>query len=111
MQLFITIIIGLYAYNVTLFRVFFVNLPMIIILTVLLFAFSCVIGCFTETFRKCALPIFIAFTIVMALLVGISICAYRSKVVLMAAGITFVLVLALSAYACILYVYLRDLEK
>lgn len=84
---------------------------MLIILTILLFAFSCVIGCFTETFRKCALPIFIGFTVVMSILVGISICAYNSKVVLMAAGITFILVLALSAYACKFIFNPRDLEK
>lgn len=106
-----TIIIGIYAYNVPLFKVLFANIPMLIILTILLFAFSCVIGCFTETFRKCALPIFIGFTVVMSILVGISICAYNSKVVLMAAGITFILVLALSAYACKFIFNPRDLEK
>lgn len=93
-------IIGYWAFNSPLFKKIFINAPMIIILSVLLIVMSCVIGCALAAFRKYALPIFIAFTIVFALIIGISICAYKSKVILMAAGITLLLVVALTAYAC-----------
>jgi FtsH-binding integral membrane protein len=63
-------------------------------------ALSCVIRCCTEVFRKYALPIFIVFTILFALLVAISISNYKSKVIMLAAGLTFLLVVALTAYAC-----------
>ncbi len=100
LQLLVTIGIGFWAFNSPVFKKVFVNLPMIIILSVVLMALSCVIGCALATFRKYALPIFIAFTLVFALLVGISISGYQSKIVLMAAGITFALVAALTIYAC-----------
>jgi FtsH-binding integral membrane protein len=63
-------------------------------------ALSCVIGCCTEVFRKYALPIFIVFTLLFALLVAISISNYKSKVIMLAAGLTLLLVVALTAYAC-----------
>lgn len=100
LQLFVTIAIGIWAYNSELFKTIFINIPMIIILSVVLMALSCFIGCAVNTFRKYALPLFIAFTLVFALLIGISICGYKSKIVLMAAGITFLLVTALTIYAC-----------
>lgn len=68
---------------------------------------SCVIGCCNEVFKKFALPIFIAFTLLFALLVAISICGFKSKIVLMAAGLTFLLVLALTAYACNIFINKR----
>jgi FtsH-binding integral membrane protein len=74
---------------------------MIIILSVLLMGLSCFISCLPDLFRKFALPIFIVFTLVFSLILGITICGYKSKVVLMAAGITFLLVAALTVYACI----------
>ena len=83
---------------------------MMIILSVLLMAMSCVIGCCTDVFRKCALPFFIAFTLVFSLLVGIIVCGYQSKVVLIAVGITFVVVAALTAYAC-KYLFILGLTK
>jgi hypothetical protein len=64
-------------------------------------AMSCFMGCCVDTFRKVALPVFIAFTIVFALLIGVSISGYKSKVILLAAGITLLLVAALTIYACI----------
>jgi len=76
-------------------------MPMIIILSVLLMGLSCFIACLPDLFRRFALPIFIAFTLVFSLILGITICGYKSKVVLMAAGITFLLVTALTVYACI----------
>ena len=100
LQLLITIVIGYFAYNSDWFKRAFINLPMIIILSVLLIALSFFIGCCVDTFRKVALPVFIVFTLLFAIIVGISICGYRSKVVLMAAGITFILVAGLTAYAC-----------
>lgn len=75
-------------------------MPMLIILSVLLIAMSCVIGCCTDVFRKCALPIFIAFTLVFSLLVGISISNYESKIIFLAFGFTFFIVAALTAFAC-----------
>jgi FtsH-binding integral membrane protein len=73
---------------------------MMIILSVLLIAVSCFMGCAMTAFRRLAPVIFVIFTILMALLLGISICNYKSKIILMAAGITFLLVAALTAYAC-----------
>jgi FtsH-binding integral membrane protein len=100
LQLLVTIGIGFWAYNSPLFQKIFVNIPAIIILSVLLMAMSCFIACATEAFRKFALPIFILFTIVFSLLIGISICGYKSKIILMAAGLTFLLVAALTIFAC-----------
>jgi hypothetical protein len=76
------------------------NTPMIAILSVVLMGLSCAMGCCTEAIRKFALPFFIAFTLIFALLVGISICGYKSKVILIAAGITFLISLVLTAFAC-----------
>ena len=75
---------------------------MVIILSVIMIALSCVIGCCTEFFRKYALPIFIIFTIVVSLLVAVCVAAYESSVVLLSVGITLVLVIGLTIYACIL---------
>jgi FtsH-binding integral membrane protein len=99
-QLLVTIGIGYWGYNSVTFKAIFVNIPALIILTVLLIGLSCFIGCCLHEFRKCAIFIFIAFTIVFALLVGISICAYKSKIILLAAAITFALTLGLTAFAC-----------
>lgn len=74
-------------------------------------ALSCFIGCAVAAFRKWALPIFIVFTLVFALLIGISICGYKSKIVLMAAGITFLLVAALTIYACKYFYFILGVTK
>lgn len=73
---------------------------MLIIVSVALLAVTIVIACCTDFFRKYALPLFIIFTLLMALLVAMSICAFKSKVVLLAVGITLFLTIALTIYAC-----------
>jgi hypothetical protein len=73
---------------------------MIIVLSVLLMVLSIGMACCQDIFRKFALVFFIVFTLVFALLIGVTICGYKSKVVLMAAGITFVLAAALTVFAC-----------
>jgi len=72
----------------------------VIVLSVALLALSIVIACCTDFFRKYALPLFITFTVLMSIMVAIAICAYQSKVVLTAAGITLLLSAALTLYAC-----------
>ena len=61
---------------------------------------ACFIGCCMQAFRQCALPIFIVFTLIVSLLVGVCVSAYKSSTVLLAVGITLTLVLALTIYAC-----------
>ena len=100
LQLLVTVAIGFWAYNSPAFKTVFMNTPMIIILSVLLMGLSCFISCATDAFRKFALPIFIAFTLVFALLIGISICGYKSKIILMAAGLTLLLTAGLTIFAC-----------
>ncbi len=95
-----TAVIGYFAYNSTGFRSIFINSIAVIIISVSLLAVSLVIGCCTDTFRKYALPIFLLFTALEALLVSIAICGFSSKVILMAVGITLALTLILSIYAC-----------
>ena len=62
-------------------------------------------GCCGDVFKKFPLPFFIAFTLIFAIMVGIAICGYKSKVILMAAGITFVVSFALTVYACKFWLY------
>jgi FtsH-binding integral membrane protein len=57
-------------------------------------------GCCVETFRKYALLFFVLFTICFSFLVAISICGYQSKIILTAAGLTLLLVFALTIFAC-----------
>jgi hypothetical protein len=63
-------------------------------------AVTCFISCATETFRKYALPLFGAFTIIFSILVGVAVSHYKSMTVLTAVGVTFGLVVALTLYAC-----------
>lgn len=100
-QLVFTAIVGYIAMNSPAFKSTFVNTPVIIIVSALLLAISLCIGCCTDFFRRFALPIFIAFTLLEALLVGIVVSGYQSSVVLVAVLITVGLVLALTLYACI----------
>ena len=86
--------------NSEIFKKIFVNTPVIIILSVLMVALSCVVGCCTDFMRKFGLPIFILFTIVMSLLVGIACAGTKPHIVLAAAGLTCLIVAALTAYAC-----------
>jgi hypothetical protein len=100
LQLLLTAVVGYFAYNSTTFRSIFINNAAVIIISVALFAVSIVIGCCTDIFRKFALPLFILFTALEALLVAIAICGFSSKVILMAVGITLLLTIALTIYAC-----------
>lgn len=102
-----TIVLGYVAYNSPTFQKIFVNLPVIIVLSVALMALTCAMACFHDQFKKCALPFYITFTVIFALLIAISICGFRSKVVLLAAGITFAIVTVLTLYACTQYLSLR----
>ncbi len=72
----------------------------VITASVLLLAMTIFIYCFTETFRKFALPIFIIFTIVFSVVVASVVSAYDSKTVLAAAALTAAVVVGLTAYAC-----------
>jgi FtsH-binding integral membrane protein len=100
MQLILTTVIGYIGYNSVPFQEVLVSIPIIIIVSVGLLALSIVIGCCTNFFRKYALPIFITFTVLMSLLVAISICGLKSKVILLAVGITLVVTIGLTIFAC-----------
>lgn len=56
---------------------------------------------------KYGLPIFIIFTILVAILVGIACAKTKPHIVLMAAGLTCAIVIALTIYACIKYYLFR----
>lgn len=77
------------------------NKPVVIILSVLLMAMSIVISCCVDVVRKFGLPIMLVFTIVFALLVGVICATTKSSIVLTAAGITAVVVVGLTIFACI----------
>jgi FtsH-binding integral membrane protein len=100
LQLLVTTGLGYFAFNSPAFKETFASTAVVIVLSVAIMAISIVIACCTEFFRKYAIPLFIVFTILMAIMVAISICAYESKVVLTAAVITLVLAAALTLYAC-----------
>jgi FtsH-binding integral membrane protein len=101
-QLLVTTAIGYIGYNSPGFKETFGNTAVVLILSVIMIALSIVIGCCTDFFRRYALSIFIIFTIVVSLLVAVCVSAYKSSVVLLSVGITLVLVIALTIYACIL---------
>jgi hypothetical protein len=109
--MFFTVILGFIGMNSPAFKSIFVNTPAIIIISVSLIGVSLVIGCCTDFFRRYALPIFIIFTILMALTVAISVSAYSSKVILLAAGITLALTTGLTAFACKLIFLNRFYKK
>ena len=100
LQLLVTAGIGYWGFNSEWFKEKFINTVTVILLSVLLLTLSIVIGCCTNTFRKCPLPIFIVFTLCMSLLVAMVICGYQSQVVLLSVGITLLVVVALTIYAC-----------
>ena len=77
------------------------NTPMIIIISVGLLTVSMVLACCISFFRRYALPLFIIFTVLMALMVAIAITGFSSKAILMAVGITLALTIGLTIYACI----------
>jgi hypothetical protein len=87
------------------------NTPMVIIISVGLLAVTIVMACCTDFFRRHALPIFIIFTLLMALLVSIAITGFSSKVVLMAVVITLGLTIGLTIYACIYWIYLGKTDS
>lgn len=64
-------------------------------------AMSIVISCCVDVVRKFGLPIMLVFTIVFALLVGVICATTKSSIVLTAAGITAVVVVGLTIFACI----------
>ena len=105
LQLLVTAGVSAWAMNSQAFTKIFVNTPVIIIVSVLIMAISLVIGCCTEVVRKYGLPILIFFTLLFSILVGIICSMTSSKIVLMAAGITAVIVIGLTAYACTYQLY------
>jgi len=111
LQLLTTAGIGAWGYSSPWFKQAFVNVPALIILTVLIIAVTCAIACCMQTFRKYALPIFIVFTILMSLLVAIAISGYSSQAILTAVGITLFLVVSLTIYACTIFYYLQAQPK
>ena len=100
LQLLVTAGIGYWGYNSLWFRQTFGSLAAVITLSVLMIVMACFIGCCMQAFRACALPIFIIFTLVVSLLVAVCITAYQSSTVLLAVGITLALVIGLTIYAC-----------
>jgi FtsH-binding integral membrane protein len=100
LQLLLTTVIGYIAYNSITFKEIFVNTAMVLGMSVALLAISIVMACCTDFFRKYALPLFVAFTVLMSIIVGISICGYKSNVILTAAAITLLLTISLTIYAC-----------
>lgn len=102
-QLIITALICLIAMKSQTFRNIFGNAVAVIILSVLLLVFSIAIGCCAETFRKYGLPILIVFTVIFALLVGVICSMTKPEIVLAATGITALIVVGLTIYACKLF--------
>lgn len=78
----------------------FINVPAFIILSTLLLTLSIVIGCCYERVAKYALPLFLMFAIVESIFVGIICSQTNPSIVLSAAGITTVIVITLTIYAC-----------
>jgi FtsH-binding integral membrane protein len=76
------------------------NTAVVIVVSVSLIAITLVMACCTDFFRRHALPLFIIFTLLMSLMVAMSICGFKSNIILMAAGITLVMTIALTIYAC-----------
>lgn len=100
-QLIITTLICAVAMNDPAFSNFFLQPPVYLCLFVVYIAMCFILGCCTDFARKYGLPILVVFTIVFGLIVGI-ICAGTSPVtVLTAAGITAVVVIALTIFSCI----------
>lgn len=99
-QLLLTCLIGYIAYNNEGVKKVLINPAMIIIVSVSLLAVSLIMACCTDFFRRHAFPLFVIFTLLMAILVAISICGFQSKIILMAALITLVVTIALTIYAC-----------
>lgn len=100
LQLLFTCLLGYFAYNSEWFRLTFINPATIIVVSVALLAVSIVMGCCTDFFRRYALPLFVIFTFLMAMMVAISICGFKSKIILTAAAITLGLTIVLTIYAC-----------
>ena len=82
------------------FKSIFANTPVIIILSVAILALSIVIGCCVEFMRKYGLIIFIIFTVLFSLFVGIACALSKPYLVFTAAGITCLIVVSLTAFAC-----------
>lgn len=99
-QLIITALIAVWASLSPSFGKIFNNTPMLIIVSVGLMAMSFVFCCCIDFVRKYGLPILIVFTLLEAILVGIICSMTKTSIVLMAAGITAVIVIGLTAYAC-----------
>lgn len=99
-SLFVTTLICAWAMNSPTFKNMFVNVPAIIILSILLLVVSLAIGFCYQRVRQYALPLFAVFVVVESLFVGIICSQTNPSVVLTAAAITTVIVLALTAYAC-----------
>lgn len=99
-QLLITVGFCYWAMSSQTFKNIFVNTPVIIIVSVLLMAFMCVIACCRDFMRKYGLPVFIIFTILMSIMVGIACVGTKPHIVFAAAGLTLLIVIVLTAYAC-----------
>ena len=110
-SLLFTTVICAWAMNSPSFKNMFVNVPAIIILTLLLLVISIVIGCCYERVRQYALRIFVVFLIVESLLVGILCAQTNPSIVLTAAAITTAIVIGLTVYACKFTSYFRLYEE
>lgn len=99
-QLIITALVCVWAMKSDSFKTIFVNTPAIIIVSVLLMAFSCFIGCFSEALQKYGLPIMLVFTLLFSILVGIICSKTKPEIVLTATAITAAIVIALTIFAC-----------
>lgn len=101
LQLIFTALVCVWAMKSEFFKSVFGSAPAIIIVSVLLMVLSISIACCCQdAYRKYGLPILIVFTILFAILVGIVCSKTKPEIVLAATGITALIVVGLTLYAC-----------
>lgn len=99
-SLIVTTLVCLWATNSQSFKTAFCNIPAMTILSILLFIISMAAACCAQQMQKYGLIIFIAFVVVESLLVGILCAQTNPHTVLTSAGITALIVIGLTIYAC-----------
>lgn len=106
-QLIITAIICFAVMKSPALQNFLGSAPVIIILTVAFMAVSIFIGCCSQQLQKYGLPILIVFTLIFGFLVGVICAKTPPHIVALAAGLTALITVALTAYACKILKLLR----
>lgn len=110
-QLIITAIICFAVMKSEPLKNFLKQTPVIIVLSIALMVMSIVIGCCQQALQKYGLPILIVFTLLFSFFVGIICAQTPPHIVAMAAGLTALITVALTAYACINYIYIYRCNK